>query len=125
MGVAPSVAQNDSEIEFAVQVGGTYDGLPLFDAVPAHLDAYLDVLMDYAGLEGAVRWANGYRNDYTLTQGPNAGKTIPGAPQFDEGVQGIITDFPAQLGMSQSWNKQLLADIGEVMAAENLYTENY
>jgi beta-glucosidase-like glycosyl hydrolase len=27
--------------------------------------------------------------------------------------------------MGQSWNKELLADIGEVMAAENLYTEDY
>jgi beta-glucosidase-like glycosyl hydrolase len=123
--MAPASSSEQEPLVFAIQEGGTYDGLPLFDAEPSHLDAYLDVLMDYVGLEGAARWANGYRNDYRLTQGPNAGKTIPGAPQFDEGVQGIITDFPAQMGMSQSWNKELLADIGGVMAAENLYTENY
>ena len=42
-------------ITFQRQQGGTYDGIPLFDAEPEHLDAYLDVYMDYIGLDGMVR----------------------------------------------------------------------
>ena len=48
-------------ISFATQETGTYAGLPLFDGVPAHLENYLDALMDYAGLDAAVNWANGRR----------------------------------------------------------------
>lgn len=88
-------------ITFQRQQGGTYDGLPLFDADPAHLDAYLDVYMDYIGLDGMVRIGLEKRNDYTLVntytisdgyadaelagktitwENKNAGKVIPGSP---------------------------------------------
>jgi beta-glucosidase-like glycosyl hydrolase len=124
----PAMA-DDPPATFVTQVGGAYDGLPLFDSDPAHLDAYLDVLMDYAGLEGALRWADGWRDDYTLTLGPNAGRTIPGAPQFAEHVHGVSggngTAFPAPIGLSQMWNKDLIAAVGQIISEEKLYTQDY
>ena len=75
-------------ITFQREQEGVYAGLPLFDADPEHLDTYLDVYMDYIGLDGMVRIALEKRNDYTLTNTYNfssdygdanlAGKTSPG-----------------------------------------------
>ena len=123
---------------------GVYAGLPLFDADPEHLDTYLDVYMDYIGLDGMVRIALEKRNDYTLTntytfssdygdanlagktitwENDNAGKVIPGSPQFSspEAVQGYSTNFPAQIGVGQTWNKNLVAQEGNVVGTEKLY----
>lgn len=131
-------------ITFQRQQGGTYDGLPLFDADPAHLDAYLDVYMDYIGLDGMVRIGLEKRNDYTLVntytisdgyadaelagktitwENKNAGKVIPGSPQFSspEAVQGYSTNFPAQIGVGQTWNTDLVAKEGRVVGTEKLY----
>lgn len=90
-------------VTFQREQEGVYAGLPLFDADPEHLDTYLDVYMDYIGLDGMVRIALEKRNDYTLTntytfssdygdpnlagktitwENDNAGKVIPGSPQF-------------------------------------------
>jgi beta-glucosidase-like glycosyl hydrolase len=121
----PSQAAAASEPNFATQVGGTYDGMPLFDGNPEHLDVYLDVLTEYAEIEGAVRWAQGQLGDFTIRSGPNAGKVVPGAPRFAEGVQGIETDFPAQNAMGQTWNKDLVGEIGDVIGTEALYQDDF
>ena len=54
-----------------------YEGLPLFDGDPDHLDAYLDTLFEYVGEEGMMRYSLGYRGDYQLRYGENAGKLSP------------------------------------------------
>lgn len=131
-------------ITFQRQQGGVYDGIPLFDADPQHLDAYLDVYMDYIGLDGMVRIGMEKRNDYTLVdtytisesysdpelagktitwENKNAGKVIPGSPQFSspEAVQGYSTNFPAQVGVGQTWNTDLVAQEGRVVGTEKLY----
>ena len=131
-------------ITFQRQQGGTYDGIPLFDAEPEHLDAYLDVYMDYIGLDGMVRIGLEKRNDYTLVdtytisesyadpelagktitwENKNAGKVIPGSPQFSspEAVQGYSSNFPAQVGVGQTWNTELVAREGRVVGTEKLY----
>lgn len=131
-------------ITFQREQEGVYAGLPLFDADPEHLDTYLDVYMDYIGLDGMVRIALEKRNDYTLTntytfssdygdanlagktitwENDNAGKVIPGSPQFSspEAVQGYSTNFPAQIGVGQTWNKNLVAQEGNVVGTEKLY----
>lgn len=107
---------------FKKQVGGVFDGMPLFDGVPEHLDEYVDAYFDYTGLEGPAVYATGSRNHYTLQRGPNAGKKIPGALSAADNVQGISTDFPALVGMGQTWNKELLSDIGKVMGSEKIST---
>ena len=51
-----SAQESAEKIEFKTAgEDSIYKGLPLFDGIPAHLDAYLDVLMDYIGTEGMVR----------------------------------------------------------------------
>ncbi|ULT58326.1 glycoside hydrolase family 3 C-terminal domain-containing protein [Neobacillus drentensis] len=107
---------------FKKQVGGVFDGMPLFDGVPAHLNEYVDAYFDYTGLEGPAVYATGSRNHYTLQRGANAGKVIPGALSAADNVQGISTDFPALTGMGQTWNKELLSDIGKVMGSEKIST---
>ena len=37
----------ETEITFKTQVGGIYDGMPLFDGNPDHLDAFVDALFAY------------------------------------------------------------------------------
>lgn len=116
---APPVHAAES-IAFKTQSGGVFDGMPLFDGNPEHLDAYVDTYFEYTGLEGPAVYVTGSRNHYTLTQGPNAGKVIPGALAAADNVQGVSTDFPALVGMGQTWNKELLTDIGKVMGNEKI-----
>lgn len=134
-------------VTFQRETEGTYAGLPLFDAEPDHLNAYLDVYMDYIGLDGMVRIALEKRSDYTLVDTytfsasygdanlagktitwdqPNAGKVIPGSPKFSspEGVQGVSTNFPAQIGVGQTWNTDLVAQEGNVVGTEKLYKDS-
>jgi beta-glucosidase len=51
-----------------------------------------------------------------------AGKVIPGALSAADNVQGVSTDFPALVGMGETWNKDLLANIGKVMGSEKIST---
>jgi beta-glucosidase len=142
----PSLAAEESIVFKTAPAGDAYAGLPLFDGNPAHVEQYLDTFVNYIGLDGMIRFAMDQRGDYLLRNtatfsstyvdtskrgvtvtwtNPNAGKRIPGAAQFAEGVQGLSTDFPAQVGMAQSWNKDLLNKIGTVIGNEKLDTINY
>lgn len=119
-----TVTEDSAEkIEFKIAGDDSiYKGMPLFDGVPAHLDAYLDVLCEYMGTEGMVRHALGYRGDYQLRFGEHAGNIIPGSELFGDHVQGVSTDFPAIIALGQSWNKELVKKVGEVIGTENLNT---
>lgn len=122
---APYIQAAQSEedkVEFKTQVGGVFDGMPLFDGNPEHLDAFVDTYFEYTGLEGPAVYASGSRNHYTLQQGENAGNVIPGALSAADNVQGVSTDFPSLIGMGQSWNKDLLSDIGKVIGNEKIST---
>lgn len=119
-GEVPYSASAEEATNFHTQQGGVFDGMPLFDGVPEHLDAFVDAYFDYTGLEGPAVYVTGSRNHYTLTKGVNAGKIIPGALSAADNVQGVSTDFPALIGMGQSWNKELLSDIGNVMGKEKI-----
>ncbi len=112
----------DGKLEFKTQVGGVFDGMPLFDGNPDHLDEFVDTYFEYTGLEGPAVYASGSRNHYVLQRGENAGKTIPGALSAADNVQGVSTDFPSLIGMGQSWNKDLLSDIGKVIGNEKIST---
>ena len=87
------------EVTFNIQAGGLYDGMPLFDGNPDHLDQYLDAYLAYVGLEGAAVYITGTRNNYTLKLGENAGKMIPGAFSAADEVQGVLTDLPAMVSL--------------------------
>ena len=105
-----------------------YAGMPLFDGCPEHYDQYMDALLDYVGLEGAVFWANKYSHDYKLQTGEHAGATIPGAFLWGENtdsVQGYKTDFPCIVGLGQTWNKELVHQVGEVIGHEYIGQTNF
>jgi beta-glucosidase-like glycosyl hydrolase len=116
----------NAEVTFKTQVGGVYDGMPLFDGNPEHLDAFVDTLFAYTGLEGGALYATGIRDNYTMVwdENPNVGKTIPGGLAAADNVQGISTDFPAIVSIGQTWNQDLAAEIGDVMGAEKISTLN-
>lgn len=119
---AQSNGKGEDSLVFKTQVGGVFDGMPLFDGNPEHLDAYVDEYFEYTGLEGPAVYATGSRNHYTLQQGENKGKVIPGALSAANDGQGVSTDFPALVGMGQTWNKQLISDIGRVIGNEKIST---
>lgn len=122
VGFNAPVKGEEENIVFKKQVGGVFNGMPLFDGEPEHLDEFVDAYFDYTGLEGPAVYATGSRNHYTLQHGSNAGKVIPGALSAADNVQGVSTDFPALVGMGQTWNKELLADVGKVMGSEKIST---
>jgi beta-glucosidase-like glycosyl hydrolase len=122
VGFSAPAKKAQENLVFKKQVGGVFSGMPLFDGVPEHLDEYVNAYFDYTGLEGPAVYATGSRNHYTLQRGANAGKVIPGALSAADNVQGISTDFPALVGMGQTWNKELLSDIGKVMGSEKIST---
>ena len=114
-----SAQESAEKIEFKTAgEDSIYKGLPLFDGIPAHLD----VLMDYIGTEGMVRYALGYRGDYQLRFGEHAGNIIPGSELFGDHVQGVSTDFPAIIALGQTWNKELVKKVGKVIGTKNLNT---
>jgi beta-glucosidase len=143
----PKAQANEERIVFkTAPAGDPYEGLPLFDGNPAHVEQYLDVYMDYVGLDGMLRYAMDQRGDYLLRNSatysqsyadttkrgktviwdnPNAGKRMPGAAQFTDAVQGISTDFPSVVGMGQTWNKDLIYKLGNVIGNEKLNSIQY
>jgi beta-glucosidase len=118
--IGPVSYAANTVVVFKTQSGGVFDGMPLFDGNPEHLDEFVDTYFDYTGLEGPAVYVTGSRNHYTLKKGANAGKVIPGALSAADNVQGISTDFPALVGMGQTWNKELLGEIGEVIGNEKI-----
>lgn len=105
--------------------GHPYEGMPLFDGNPDHYEQYLDAIINYIGLEGTARFAFDTRGDYVLTTGENKGKTIPGSLTFTDCVQGVSTDFPAIVGLGQSWNKELVESVGDVLGNERVNKVDY
>jgi beta-glucosidase len=142
----PALAAEEGIIFKTVPTGDPYEGLPLFDGNPNHVEQYLDVYMDYVGLDGMLRYAMDQRGDYQLRNtatysqsyadaskrgktvtwdNKNAGKRVPGAAQFTDAVQGVSTDFPSVVGMGQSWNKELISELGTVMGNEKLNSTQF
>lgn len=118
------VSAEGKTITFNTLGSGYYytEGMPMFDGNPAHLDAYVNAYLDWVGLEGACVYAAGLRDSYKLTTGTQAGAIIPGGLAAADNVQGISTDFPALVGWGQTWNKDLVAEIGDVMGSEKMST---
>ncbi|WP_141502361.1 glycoside hydrolase family 3 C-terminal domain-containing protein [Paenibacillus luteus] len=118
-------ADTGSGITFKAQTGGIFNGMPIFDGIPSHLDAFVDAYYDYIGLEGAALYATGIRDNYTFVMNNadnngNLGRTIPGGLAAADNVMGVSTDFPAAVGLGQTWNKELNTQIGQVMGSEKI-----
>lgn len=120
--VLPAKVFAAETITFHTQAGGVYDGMPLFDGVPSHLNAFVDTYFNYVGLEGAALYATGIRDNYTfvMNDNPIKGKTVPGGISAADNVYGVSTDFPSLVGLGQSWDKELLSQVGQVMGNEKI-----
>ncbi|WP_341279159.1 glycoside hydrolase family 3 C-terminal domain-containing protein [Paenibacillus sp. FSL H8-0537] len=118
--IGPVSYAAETTVVFKTQSGGVFNGMPLFDGNPEHLDDFVDTYFNYTGLEGPAVYVTGSRNHYTLKRGAHAGNVIPGALSAADNVQGISTDFPALVGMGQTWNKELLGEIGKVIGNEKI-----
>ncbi len=119
---SPAVVQAAGEPNFKIQSGGVYDGMPLFDGNPENLDAFVDRYFEYVGLEGAALYATGIRDNYTfvMDDNPNKGKTVPGGIAAADNPYGVSTDFASLLALGQTWNKDLVTRVGQVMGSEKI-----
>lgn len=120
------------------------DGRPIFDGNPEHLDAFVNFLMDDMTFEELIRFSDPrqfgdeQRANYAL---PDEAQKAPivntswygnirpkitlekgyDMPYFLDGsddVYGVSTEFPASIGMGNSWNKRLASDIGKTIGDE-------
>lgn len=94
-----------------------YKGMPLFDGDPAHLDIYVDLLLTELGTEGIISVAA----DTKIIGHYGDGKTyeLPANTLYgnDCTVNGE-TQWPVQMGMAQTWNKELLKKAGNAVGEE-------
>ncbi|MDR1705424.1 MAG: glycoside hydrolase family 3 C-terminal domain-containing protein [Clostridiales bacterium] len=131
----PLGAYAAEEVTFATLPAGHYyqEGMPLFDGNPDHLEAYLDAYLDWAGPEGWALYSTGIRDAYQLTKDTSwydgvdrTGWVLPGGLSAADDMQGISngsvasTDLPAMIGLGQSWNKELVRKVGDVLGTEKM-----
>lgn len=118
-----SAQESAEKIEFKTAgEDSIYKGLPLFDGIPAHLDAYLDVLMDYIGTEGMVRTA--------LATVAITSCALANMPEISFQVQNysaimckVFLQISRQsLHSVRPGTKELVKKVGKVIGTENLNT---
>lgn len=59
MAVPAAYAEESDPVFKTAGADSIYEGMPLFDGEPDHLDAYLDTLFEYVGVEGMMRYSLG------------------------------------------------------------------
>lgn len=101
-----------------------YAGMPLFDGQEDHLETYLELLLEEIGPEGWVALAAGSTatGSYEAKDGTEKSYPIPaGSSVGGEALQGAAgqTELSTVMYQAQSWNKDLIHDIGYLMGSEN------
>jgi len=106
-------AAGDSAVEFRRDASG----MPIFDGVAGHLDAFVDLILSDMSIEDLAYYA-----DQKSAGSPRkiaAGYTLPGtAAGGVDRVMGVSTDMPSMLALGQSWNKELVNEVGTVIGNE-------
>ncbi|MCL2747513.1 MAG: glycoside hydrolase family 3 C-terminal domain-containing protein [Oscillospiraceae bacterium] len=114
---------------FAICPSGGLQGMPLFNGNPDDLEAYLDTLWAYCGVEGFAVHATESRNNsvgyYTLVKGANAGKRIVSGHRAVDVNGGTSSAVPSSAGFAHSWNAALAEEVGRVAGNERLATINH
>jgi len=114
---------------FATTPSGVLQGMPLFNANPDDLEAYLDVMWEYYGVEGFAVSATEARNNsvgyYTLVKGANAGKRIVSGHRAVDTNNGVSIAIPSSAGFAHTWNEALAVEVGTVYGDERLATQNH
>lgn len=92
------------------------DGRPIFSGNPEDLDAFVDlILSDMTLREKAVYAVHRYsEGGLTLEKG----YTLPSGKGEVDAVQGVYTDFPTMQGLGQSWNLDLINQVGDIIGNE-------
>lgn len=106
---APSV---HAEEQFARQA----DGKPVFSGNPEDLDAFVDVILGDMTLQEKAIYAVHRYSEGGLTLAK--GYTLPSGKGEVDAVQGVYTDFPTMQGLGQSWNLDLINEVGDIIGNE-------
>lgn len=101
------------------------DGRPIFDGQPEHLTPFVDFIMDNdMSFEDLIYFSNG-RQTYKDENGNvvrerevQAGYSLPVYLDGLDHVQGVYTDFPSFIGLGNSWNENLIKQVGTIIGDE-------
>ncbi|MEQ7807737.1 glycoside hydrolase family 3 C-terminal domain-containing protein [Priestia aryabhattai] len=101
------------------------NGRPIFDGNPEHLKEFVNYMMDHdMDKEDLIALADPRQPEYKKKGEISneitvkAGYKLPLFLDGTDNVQGIYTDFPAFIGIGNSWNSQLANKIGNVIGNE-------
>lgn len=110
--VPPSVNVVQAQEQFLRQA----DGKPIFSGNPADLNAFVDVILgDMTLREKAVYAVHRYSEGGLKLE---KGYTLPSGKGEVDAVQGVYTDFPTMQGLGQSWNLDLINQVGDIIGNE-------
>ncbi|WP_168735566.1 glycoside hydrolase family 3 C-terminal domain-containing protein [Cohnella fermenti] len=106
-------AAGDSEIVFQRDASNR----PVFDGVAGHLDAFVDLILSDMSIEDLAYYAD--QKSAGSPRTIQAGYELPGtAAGGVDRVMGVSTDMPSMLALGQSWNKELVNEVGTVIGNE-------
>ncbi|MEK3752023.1 glycoside hydrolase family 3 C-terminal domain-containing protein [Paenibacillus sp. FSL E2-8871] len=101
----------------AIEFARGASNMPIFDGVPSHLDAFVDLILADMSIEDLAYYAD--QKSAGTARTIAGGYTLPGtAAGGVDRVMGVSTDMPSMLALGQSWNKDLVSKVGTVMGNE-------
>ncbi|WP_170138058.1 putative Ig domain-containing protein [Anaerobacterium chartisolvens] len=91
--------------------------MPIFDGVASHLDAFVDLVLADMSIDDLSYYADqkNAKNPRVIEGGYTLPATATGGV---DRVMGVSTDMPSMLALGQSWNKELVNEVGVVMGNE-------
>ncbi|MBE5890685.1 MAG: carbohydrate-binding protein [Lachnospiraceae bacterium] len=92
------------------------DGRPIFTGNPDDLDAFVDLILDDMTLEEKAIYAVHRYSEGGLTL--ERGYTLPSGKGEVDAVQGVYTDFPTMQALGQSWDTELIKEVGTAIGNE-------
>jgi beta-glucosidase len=101
------------------------DGRPIFDGKPEHLTPFVNYIMDNdMSEEDLIYFSNGRQTfrdaegNIIRTRTIKAGYSLPVYLDGLDNVQGVYTDFPSFIALGNTWNKELMNQVGTVIGNE-------
>lgn len=93
------------------------NNMPIFDGEKEHLDAFVNLILSEMSIEDLAYYADQKSAGEPRTI--EGGYMLPGtAAGGVDRVTGVSTDFPSMVSLGQTWNKELLKDVGTVIGNE-------
>ncbi|WP_342564959.1 glycoside hydrolase family 3 C-terminal domain-containing protein [Paenibacillus sp. FSL R7-0345] len=90
---------------------------PVFDGVPGHLKAFVELVLADMSNDDLIYYTDqkSAGNARTIAGGYELPGTAAGGV---DRVMGVSTDMPSMLALGQSWNKELVNEVGTVIGNE-------